>query len=104
MHPLLTKLLRYQPGSLVDLAKSYLNKPNVRDLERLSPAELNRLRGFLKGVRVTFKHARTKRARPINGLVNDGGGYEFEKDGTPTTVEARVPPPLRLCQRASLLR
>lgn len=62
----------------------------MRALERLSSADLNRLRGFLKGVRVRFVHARTDRARPISGLVPDGGGYGFEKDGAPTTVEART--------------
>lgn len=82
--------LRYQPGSLIDLAKSYLGRSDVRALERLSHAELNRLKGFLKGVRVRMIHARTDRTRPISGLVPDGGGYGFEKDGTPTTVEARV--------------
>ncbi|KAI0731968.1 Piwi domain-containing protein [Fomitopsis betulina] len=79
--------LLYQPGSLVDLAKSYMRRSDVRALERLSSADLNRLRGFLKGVRVRFVHARTDRARPISGLVPDGGGYGFEKDGAPTTVE-----------------
>jgi len=66
---------------------SFLGKRNARDLARLAPPEFNRLRGFLKGVRVTIQTARSDRARAIGNLVAEAGTYEFEKDGATTTVQ-----------------
>ncbi|TFY63508.1 hypothetical protein EVJ58_g3223 [Rhodofomes roseus] len=79
--------LLYRPGPLLDVALSYLGKRNPRDLANLPITEFNRLRAFLKGVRVTIQTARSDRARPISNLVTNAGAYEFEKDGSPTTVQ-----------------
>ncbi|KZT73857.1 Piwi-domain-containing protein [Daedalea quercina L-15889] len=81
--------LLYQPGPLIDLAISYLGKRNARDLERLPQKDFYKLRSFLKGVRVTLRHTRTDRARPIGNLVRSGGAYTFEKDGSETTEHFR---------------
>ncbi|KAH9842843.1 Piwi domain-containing protein [Rhodofomes roseus] len=79
--------LVYRPGELTALAMSFLRLRDIRALERMSPVDLRHLKSFLKNINVTTTTSRVRRGRPIRDLVDNGGGYEFEKDGVRTTVQ-----------------
>ena len=71
----------------------FLGQSNIRALEQLSQQDIRRLRSHLKGlnivvVRTGQKSDGSRRGRPIKDIIPRAGQYEFEKDGTTTTVRA----------------
>ncbi|PCH38271.1 Piwi-domain-containing protein [Wolfiporia cocos MD-104 SS10] len=83
--------LIYHHGPLVDVAINFLGDNSMRTLTNLreGSTEFVRLRNFFKKVNIKIKvgpSERNNRARPIKDLVLNAGRYEFEKDGSTTTV------------------
>ncbi|THU80085.1 Piwi-domain-containing protein [Dendrothele bispora CBS 962.96] len=73
----------YKGGSVINVACSFLNTSNVRDLEfrsgqsgRGGEVDFNRLKNFLKNLKVYVNTGR-KRIKTIRGLVRNVGGYVF---------------------------
>lgn len=67
----------------------YLNIKNQRQLAQLRDPDFQKLRHFVKGMKVEInlpKH-KGKRAKPIRDLVRNVGEQTFDMGGTPMRVD-----------------
>ena len=80
--------VRVPPGRLENICAEHLNFRDLRDLNNLNPGQFQRLRLFVKGLKVELDldGHRGKRPMPIKDLVRDVGAQVFDKGGVPTTV------------------
>ncbi|TFY67953.1 hypothetical protein EVJ58_g1312 [Rhodofomes roseus] len=84
----IVKYLVYRPGELTTMAMSFLRLRDIWALKRMSPVDLHHLKSFLKkNINVMTMASWVWRGLVISDLMDNGGGYEFEKGGVRTAVQ-----------------
>ncbi|KAF5383456.1 hypothetical protein D9757_006175 [Collybiopsis confluens] len=74
---------------LEELCARYLRLRDARDFRNLSRADYDKLRHFLRDVKITIvsqQHSSKTKARRIRGLIQDVGSQTFDKQGYTVTV------------------
>ncbi|KAI0074057.1 Piwi-domain-containing protein [Panus rudis PR-1116 ss-1] len=87
----ISNAVAYRHGPLIDLGIEFFmgmgkKVPDIRDLQRISEVDAQKLTRYVTNVKVTVNVAGVKKPKAIKKVVLRAGKFEFDKDGQLTTV------------------